>query len=340
LRKESILSAVVLALLFASLSATVYADTTVSVYIMNPFDSSNGAKGLSSGGYWAGEIPVKITGSGPAHQTVAYCIDFDKLIYIGGTYPATIKPVADTTDWRAVSYLLTWDYPTTNNEAAIDQVAVWRLLNATRGTPYIRESWLDTTIDNAGSALAGAAYGKDVVRKTDIFNWISPISSNGSTTTAKLGEEITFTAQLKSSSNVPRANVRVLFSASLIVGGSKTPLDSTYVIPTMTHTNSEGKAQVTIKVPSNAPLGSSIEVKASTKSMWPQHYIDINDISTQDLIGIGETFELTVSSNICIIGYIMVVPESPLGALTAIGAFGAAFALWTKFKLPKKKINA
>ena len=74
--------------------------------------------------------------------------------------------------------------------------------------------------------------------------------------------------------------------------------------------------------------------------MWPQQYIDVTDASTQDLIGIGETFELTVSSNICIIGYIMVVPESPLGALTAIGAFGAAFALWTKFKLPKKKINA
>ena len=242
MRKESILSAVVLALLFASLSATVYADTTVSVYIMNPFVSSNGAKGLSSGGYWAGEIPVKITGSRPAHQTVAYCIDFDKLIYIGGTYPATLNPVADTTEWRAVSYLLTWDYPTTNNEAAIDQVAIWRLLNATRGTPYIRESWLDTTIDNAGSALAGTAYGKDVVRETDIFNWISPISSNGSTTTARPGDIITFTAQLKSSSNVPRANVRVLFSASLIVGGSKTPLDSTYVIPTMTHTKQRRKS--------------------------------------------------------------------------------------------------
>jgi hypothetical protein len=68
MRKQSIFSAVVLALLLVSLSATVYADTTVSVYVMNPFDSSNGAKGLSSGGYWVGEIPITISVN--PHQTI------------------------------------------------------------------------------------------------------------------------------------------------------------------------------------------------------------------------------------------------------------------------------
>ena len=65
---------------------TVYASTSVNVLLMNP--SEEGAKGISSGGYWVGEIPVKISNSTiPASQTVAYCINYDKTITLAAHMP-------------------------------------------------------------------------------------------------------------------------------------------------------------------------------------------------------------------------------------------------------------
>jgi len=76
--------------------------------------------------------------------------------------------------------------------------------------------------------------------------------------------------------------------------------------------------------------GKSIEVKASTKSVWPQLYLDLNDVARQDLIGIGTTFELTVSTNVCVLAYILMIPEVPLGTLTAGVACAFAFVFWKK----------
>jgi hypothetical protein len=80
----------------------------------------------------------------------------ENIIYIGSTYTATLTQVPDNAAWRAVSYLITWYNPQDNNEAAAEQVAVWRLLNPS----YHRESWVDVNIDNAGAALASQVSGK------------------------------------------------------------------------------------------------------------------------------------------------------------------------------------
>ena len=322
-----------------ALSATVRAsDPAVSVYIMDPTNPANGGKGLISGGYWIGEIPITITnGSSPSFQTVGYCIDFDRVIYIGGTYPATIASVSDNAEWRAVSYLLSWNLPTDNSAAAADQVAIWRLLNQTRGTNYYRESWLDQNIDNAGNAVATQAYGKDVVRQGDQFTWVTPITSNMSAIQANAGQTVNFTAQLTTSTGTPRPNVRVLFNATLSVGGESQLLNSTYVTPQEAFTDSQGMVQVSVTVPSDTLLGATIAVEASTQSIWPQRYIDVSDPSTQDLIGMGNTFQLTLSTNVSIFGFIQVLPESPIGTLAAFGAVGVGFVVWVKFRKPKKQ---
>ena len=324
-----------------ALNTTVRAlDPAVSVYIMDPTNPANGGKGLLSGGYWVGEISITITdGASPYFQTVSYCIDFDRVIYIGGTYPATIAPVSDNAEWRAVSYLLTWNNPASNNEAAADQVAIWKLLNQTRGTNYYRESWLDPTVDNAGDAVATQAWGKDVVRQGDQLSWVTPIMSNMSTIQADAGQSVNFTAQLTTAAGTPRANVRVLFNATLTTGEESQMLNSTYITPLEAFTDSQGMVQVTVTIPSDTLLGSTVAVEALTQSIWPERYIDVSDPATQDLIGVGNTFQLTVSTNLHILGFIQVLPESPIGTLTAFGAVTTGFAVWVKFKHPKKPKN-
>jgi hypothetical protein len=107
-------------------------------------------------------------------------------------------------------------------------------------------------------------------------------------------------------------------------------LDSTHLYPMVTHTDSNGIAEVTVTMPDDIQNGESIEVKASTKSVWPQLYLDLNDEKRQDLIGIGTTFELTVSTNVCVLASILVVPEVPLGTLTAGLACAFGFVFWKK----------
>ena len=115
---------------------------------------------------------------------------------------------------------------------------------------------------------------------------------------------------------------------------------STYLTPEVTHTDSNGIAEVTVKVPEEITNGERVEVKASTKSVVPQMYMDLDDGRRQDLIGIGTTFELTVSSNVCVLAYITVIPEVPLGTLTAGLACAFGFVFWKKGgHLKKQKLN-
>jgi hypothetical protein len=190
---------------------------------------------------------------------------------------------------------------------------------------------MDVTIDNAGIALAAIANGKDVVRLTDNLNWIAPVTSNGASTNGNPGQTKTFIAQLTDSSGSPRPNVKIQFSAS--IGGVQ--LNSTYVSTFETFTNSQGVAQVNVKVPSDTALGSIVSVQASTHSVWPQKFVDLTSNSNQDLLGMGTSLNLTVSTNVCILAYIMVLPESAWGALSALLAFAAAFAIYSKVKRQK-----
>jgi hypothetical protein len=59
--------------------------------------------------------------------------------------------------------------------------------------------------------------------------------------------------------------------------------------------------------------------------------------STQNLIGAGPVLNLTASTNISIMGFIMVLPESAYGALTTIVTFAAALIIYSKLKQPTKK---
>jgi hypothetical protein len=340
LKKTSKISIVILlSFLFASIGAVAYAQIQVSVYIRNPLVVSNGAKGVISGSCWVGEIPITVSNSTvAAQQTKAYCMNFDKTVYSGSTYSSHATAVMDSAEWRAVSYILTWYHPPADNDAAAaNQVAIWRILNSTRGYDYYKEPWLTTALDNAGSALADEAINKDVVRQDDVFEWIAPVTTNQSAVMGNPGEAITFKAKLTDAFGVPRAGVKILFSA--VLRPENDELDSS-LIPAVTHTDSNGIAEVTITVPDDIKNGESIEVKASTKSVWPQLYLDLDEEGRQDLIGIGTTFELTMSTNVCVLANILVIPEVPLGTLTACSACGLGFVFWKKGgHLKRQKLN-
>jgi hypothetical protein len=86
-----------------------------------------------------------------------------------------------------------------------------------------------------------------------------------------------------------------------------------------------------VTVLSDIKNGERIEVKVSTKSVWPKMYMDLDDCRRQ---------ELTVSTNVCVIAYITVIPEVPLGTLTAGIACGFAFMFWKKGgHLKKQKLS-
>jgi hypothetical protein len=321
----------ILGLLLASLGAAVYAE--VGVYIRNPLNTSNNAEGVISGSYWVGEIPITVSGE-PDQQARAYCMNFDKTVYVGNTYPAELAAVADTPEWRAVSYILTWyNPPADGNAAATNQVAIWRILNGTRGYNYVKPDWLSQSLDDAGNTLAEEVKNKDVVRQDDVFQWIEPVTTNESAVMGNPGETITFKAQITDLHGNPRSGVRVLFTA--VLGADDVELD-----PVMTHTDSNGIACVNVKVPEDIQNGERVEVEASTKSVWPQLYLDLNDDKRQDLIGMGTCYELTVSTNVCVLAYIMVIPEVPLGTITAGAACAFAFVFWKKGgHLKKQKIK-
>ena len=326
---------VLLSLLFASLAAVAYAQV-VSVSIRNPLYSSNGAKGILSSNYWVGEIPITVSdGSEPAQQTNAYCMNATKTVYVGSTYTAALAAVTGSAKWNAVSYVLTWYNPPTDNDAAaVNQVAIWRILDDS----YVRPYWLDTGVDSDGKALADFAKGKDVVREGDVLQWIEPVTTNKSAVMGNPGETVTFKAKLTDKSGTAKAGVKIIFSA--VVSPTDVELGAANVYPSETHTDSNGIAEVTVKVPDDIKNGERVAVTASTKSVWPQLYMDLRDDARQDLIGIGTTFELTVSTNVCVLAYIMVIPEVPLGTLTAGAACAFAFVFWKKGgHLKKQKLN-
>jgi hypothetical protein len=68
--------------------------------------------------------------------------------------------------------------------------------------------------------------------------------------------------------------------------------------------------------------------------------MDLNHNRRQDLIGIGTTFELTVSTNVCVLAKILVIPEVPLGTLTAGLTCASGFVFSEKGgNLEKQKIK-
>ena len=328
MKKELVLTVLLLGLIVTAMSAVAYAQA-VTVTIGYP-SNSHGDLGITSGSYWIGQFPITITSGGTSYSDEAYCLNYDGTVYEGSPYSANIVATPDTPEWEAVSYILSWYAPTDNNGAAIDQVAMWRLV----GNYNPSELNLPSSIESAAVNLAAIANGKDVVHQGDCLTWISP--STGSTS-ANPGQTVTFQVQLTSSSGTSRPNVQIDFSA--VLQPSQT-LSSTYVNPMQAFTDSSGMATVSVTVPSDAPYSSTIQVQASTQSVWPQEYLDLtnNNPSAQNLIGTGPALSLTVSTNIYVLGYIYIhaVPESAYGALAAIVASAVAFIIYNKLKQPTK----
>jgi hypothetical protein len=276
-----------------SVTAPIFPQTTYSAYLKTP--TSNGALGITtSEGYWIGQIPLRLTAGTSSYQAIAFCMNFNKDIIIGSTNPSTLTPIQDNATWRAASYIISWTNPTTDNEAAVEQIALWKTLD----TSYQKPSWISATLDNQATVLASLAVGKDVVRQGDTLRWISPLSGNTSSISLIPGSTMTFTGQLTASTGTPRPNVKLEFTANLNADGATLPLNSTYVNPLSAYTDSQGQFQVNIKVPSDTPLGATITIQASSKSDWPQNYVDLTNPQYQDLLVTGPTLNLDLSTNL------------------------------------------
>ena len=123
MKKEIALTALLLGLIVTAMSAVAYAQT-VNVTIGYP-SNSNGDLGITSGSYWIGQFPITITSGTTGSSGEAYCLTPAGTIYEGSTYTANEVTVPDNSTWEAISYILSWNAPTTNEQAASDQVAIW-----------------------------------------------------------------------------------------------------------------------------------------------------------------------------------------------------------------------
>ena len=329
--KKALLTLLLIGFMAVGMVSVAFAHT-VEVTIGTP-SNSNGDLGTTSGSYWVGQFPITITYNNGTQKTVeVYCLNYDNTVYEGSTYQASIVNANNTAQWRAISYILSWYAATSNNNtaASVAQVAIWRTLGGYNPSEFN----LDQSIETQATNIAAAANGKDVVRQGDHLTWITPTKGN---TTAMPGQSVTFQLQLTNSTGYPRPNVQIDFNATLQSSGSSSLLDSTYVSAMQVITDSNGKAQITVTVPANAPLGSTIKVQASTQSVWPQEYVDLTNYtsSAQNFVGATPSYTLTTSTNLSISGFVLVAPESAIGALSAILASAAAVVVYNKYKRVK-----
>lgn len=294
--RRSIFAVTALSLFVVLFCISTVAAQTVSVYV----SGTGKGKTFSMGGgtYWAGEINIQCSST----NTHAYCMEYNVNLYIGHTYTYTMTSVPDNPTWRAVAYVLSWhDPPQTNDEAAAVQGAIWKILSGSNPSPY-------------GGSLVAEASGKDVARSGDILQWIEAPSVMGP------GETAILKVKLLDSIGNGRANVLIKFEA---VGGILSQLEAL--------TDAAGVASVTLTAPSQ--IGAVIQVKAWTRGVWPTQYLHSD--RTQDLIGIGDDIGLTTTTNLFVLKKINVIPELPLGTVTAVGACIFAFIAKTR----KLKLN-
>ncbi len=284
MRRNMIASVLLITLMLASFGAMVFAQVSVQIgYPSSPTDLGI----TTSQGYWIGQFPITINGN----TGEAYCLTPSGTVYEGSSYSAdeVLVPTNDAT-WQAISYLLSWYAPTDATSAAVDQVAIWDLLG--EAPPY-SDFVLDSSITSPAATLAADASGKNTAMPIDTLTWTSP---GAGTTSADPGTTVSFLVQLGSA----RPNVQIDFTASLTsAGGLPTTLPSADVSPSVAFTDGDGMAQVSVTVPSDAPVGSTIAVAASTQSVWPTQYLDLLNYNSgaQNLLGLGPALDLTTSAS-------------------------------------------
>ena len=74
--------------------------------------ASNGDLGVTAGSYWIGQFPVQITNATGTYPIEVYCLNYTGTVNEGSPYTASIDPANDTAQWRAISYILSWNNPT------------------------------------------------------------------------------------------------------------------------------------------------------------------------------------------------------------------------------------
>lgn len=282
----------------------VAAEDTVNIYVYHinhPEEWKGKTFTMDGGTYWVGEIHIQYGGTPPSSgtHTRAYCIEYDVILYAGCSYTYTITDAEDTQAWRSIAYVLSWhDPPSTDEEAAAVQGAIWKIL-----TGY--------DPSGEGNDLATEAQGKDVIRSTDTFEWLTPEKYVGP------GEEVTLIAKITKQDGSGRSGVRVKFTTTAGVLHNDEGI-----------TDANGEVSVTLTAPSE--MGTVVEVTAYTRGVWPKKYLRNGE--TQDLIGLGDKLELTSTTEIPIIAYIHVIPEMPFGTLVAVATFFFAYIVKSKLK--------
>jgi len=259
--------------------------STVPVYIYGinkPVAWKGKTFSMGGGTYWVGEIHIQYDGTPPSGtHTRTYCMQYDAILHTGQEYQYEPSSVGDTPTWRSISYILSWyDPPKDDLTAAKIQGAIWKILSGSDPSGY-------------GDALASEASGKDVIRCTDDLVWL-PYDD-----VVEPGEKVTLTAKITTG----RPNVLIMFTTTAGV------LSKTEGI-----TNGAGEVSVQLTVPSTP--GKVIEVKAYTRSVWPELYL-YHD-STQNLIGLGDKVGLSTTTELFVIAELFVIPEVPLGTLSAV----------------------
>jgi hypothetical protein len=328
MKKGTIFVILLIGLIIAMMSATVYAQVVVNIGTPNT-SNSLGVNSLNNG-YWIGQFPITIYSGTQSTTGAVYCMTPGGTVYEGSNYTATEAPVPNNSTWQAISYILSWNPPINGAEAAIDQVAIWMLLgqNPSGTPPQYNDFQLDQSIITQASSLASsmtANGGMNVALSGDQLQWITPfVGTEGSAnvTSAAAGQPVTFQVQLTgpdyNALSIP--NVQVDFNAL----GSTTP----------EYTNSNGIATYVLAVPQNAVPSSTITVTASTQSVWPVAYLDLLSLNpgTQNLLGVSPVLNLTTSYNIQVSGWVFVLPESAFGALSALTVCAAGFIIYYKLK--------
>jgi len=316
-------------LLYTSWSLLVVSAGGAYVYVHQK-ESPYHWKGIWFGSYYAGATYIDIRSSSIGNQpggetTRAYCINYGAPIYIGREYYGTLTPATDSEKWREIAYILTWydggdpvptGGPSSDAMGVSVQGALWKILDG------ITPSWIPTQYRSGINDLFNEATNppKDVIRVDDRFEWIYPEVGNNIYLIANPGETVTLKAKVTRLVNgdwLPRSGVKIEFSAT---GGS---LDKT-----VAWTNGDGVVEVMVPIPDDV-IELEIEVKANTKGLWPQKFLDLGG-DKQDLIGIDTTYQLTVTTNVWILANIRAVPEVPLGTLLIVIACLSAYLVMAK----------
>ena len=137
MKKAVLLTTLIIGLIVTAMIAAAYAQT-MQIQIGYPNSSNDLGIDSSSGltnAYWVGQFPVTINyGTSTPTTGEVYCMNANGQVIVGGNYNAAMTPVPNDPTWQQIGYILSWYAPAGTDQAAhvqaaVDQVAIWMLLN-------------------------------------------------------------------------------------------------------------------------------------------------------------------------------------------------------------------